>query len=1426
MLVLRRGIVACLIAALLPALAARGGSVATDGSLGPAQTITPSANIFTIPQSLGKTAGTNLFQSLSTLNLSSGQTASFTGASSIRNVFTRVTGGPASIDGTLQCTISGANFFLVDSAGVLFGPGATLDISGSFAVSTADYLQLADGTKFMAVPSASDALLSTAAPAAFGFLAASPAPLSVNGALTTKPGQALTLAGGGVTLSSAQLIASGGAVSIVSVASPGVVNLPTSTTPPTLSGVAAQGPVQLTSSTIMTDGPGGGAIFINGSSLSLTNSSISAQNTGATNGTGINAALTGNLLSTDSSFLTDTSSSGNAGPIFIAGQDISISGVDTNGNTIRSSTISTSAGAGAAGNVTIDANSLSLLDGATIKAGTDGPGGGATINLNISGDLHLDGNGSAITVSSSSTTGGAAGAIDITAQTMEITNGAALVAQTDGTGAGGSITIGVSGALTLDAQNSGLLTGLATTSISSNAGSGNAGAVTISAGSLAILNGASIDASTDGPGNAGTITINVAGDADIDGGSGLATSGIIAESESTSGAAGNGGTITLTAGSLEVQNGSEIDVSTFGNGAAGAENFILGSFSVLNYSDVFANTYAGGNAGNMNISVSGAATLNGAANNYATLSTESEETSGGGTAGNITLAAGSLSLTNSGTITAATLGNGNAGSVNISVSGAAVMDNALISTVTEQTTGGGNAGNITLSAGSLSVTDGALITAVTLGNGNAANIAISVSGAAVVDASLISTESEQTTGGGNAGNVTVAAGSLSFTNGGAVFTSTLGNGNAGNVNVSVSGAAVLDAGTSGLTTGISAISSSNSPGGGNAGNISLSAGALSILNGASIRASTESTGVGGSIIVNAGSLLMSNGGFIDSNTLGTGNGGNLDVTVSGSAVLQASSAMDATTISAATDAAGAGGNVTLSAGSLQMLGYTELIASAFASGNGGNVTVNVGGTAIVNGMGSEEAAEIASKTAQTAAGGGKGGDVTVAAGDLQVLNGGDIGSDTLGSGACGNVTITANSLEMNNDAIISADTFATGAGGNVLVNVAGPITMSGVETIIGAQTGQNSAGAGNGGSITVNANSIQISNEAEIDTSSIGLGNAGALDVNAGQITLNGLGITPDTTGLFAEAAAQTPASTGNGGSITVNAAQMSILNAGDVSTRSSDAGQSGNILITAGSLDINGGFIESAANDAGNAGSIGLNVAAALTMENSGLILATSLQSLGGHIAANVGSLIINFAAIASQTLGLEPGGDISVNAAGNIQLSNGAVISTIGFHSDAGSINLQAGSTVELSHSDLLTEAEGAGGNITIDPTYVILNDSAVIASAVNRNGGNILITPDVLLVSTDSVINASSARGVSGQVEVTAPDQDLAGQLVTLPSSLYSVEETLQDICAVRLGGDFSSFITAPNGGLPLEPGGWMPSSTGGSNALPQTQPSGNQ
>ena len=79
------------------------------------------------------------------------------GPDDIRNVISRVTGGEHSdIDGALRSTIPGADFFFVNPAGVMFGPNASLDVQGSFHVSTADELRFSDGAVFSATnPSAS-----------------------------------------------------------------------------------------------------------------------------------------------------------------------------------------------------------------------------------------------------------------------------------------------------------------------------------------------------------------------------------------------------------------------------------------------------------------------------------------------------------------------------------------------------------------------------------------------------------------------------------------------------------------------------------------------------------------------------------------------------------------------------------------------------------------------------------------------------------------------------------------------------------------------------------------------------------------------------------------------------------------------------------------------------------------------------------------------------------------------------------------------------------------------------------------------------------------------------------------------------------------------------------------------------------------------
>src|SRR6266542_2736059 len=123
--------------------------ITLDGSLGPRGPLT--GPNYAIPATMGQIRGPNLFHSFGQFNIQKGESATFSGPPSISNILSRVTGGqPSTIDGVLRSQIPRAHLYLLNPSGVLFGPNATLDVQGSFHVSTADYLRLADGTCFVA----------------------------------------------------------------------------------------------------------------------------------------------------------------------------------------------------------------------------------------------------------------------------------------------------------------------------------------------------------------------------------------------------------------------------------------------------------------------------------------------------------------------------------------------------------------------------------------------------------------------------------------------------------------------------------------------------------------------------------------------------------------------------------------------------------------------------------------------------------------------------------------------------------------------------------------------------------------------------------------------------------------------------------------------------------------------------------------------------------------------------------------------------------------------------------------------------------------------------------------------------------------------------------------------------------------------------
>ena len=193
-----------------PASAQVSTSIVTDGSTGPATTVLDGGGgTYTIDESLGSRpgGGTNLFHSFTTFDLAAGNVADFTAAQPTANVIARVTGGLAStIDGTLRSSVAGADLYFLNPSGVLFGQSASVDVDGSFHVSTADRLRMTGpgGSRLDAF--SGDPALATATPSAFGFLGAAPARIAFRGTtLSFGSGEGLTVVGGPIDIGSSDV---------------------------------------------------------------------------------------------------------------------------------------------------------------------------------------------------------------------------------------------------------------------------------------------------------------------------------------------------------------------------------------------------------------------------------------------------------------------------------------------------------------------------------------------------------------------------------------------------------------------------------------------------------------------------------------------------------------------------------------------------------------------------------------------------------------------------------------------------------------------------------------------------------------------------------------------------------------------------------------------------------------------------------------------------------------------------------------------------------------------------------------------------------------------------------------------------------------------------------------------------------------------
>lgn len=184
--------------------------------------VTPSGTQYHITG--GTQAGSNLFHSFQQLGLNPGEVANFIARPHIQNILGRVVGGEASlINGLIQVAGANANLYLMNPAGIIFGPNAQLNVPADFTATTATAIGFGHDTWFNAQGDNTYANL-IGTPREFQFPYSNPGTIINEGNLTVNPQQQLTLLGG-TTINLGTLEAPGGKITIAAIPGEQVVRI-------------------------------------------------------------------------------------------------------------------------------------------------------------------------------------------------------------------------------------------------------------------------------------------------------------------------------------------------------------------------------------------------------------------------------------------------------------------------------------------------------------------------------------------------------------------------------------------------------------------------------------------------------------------------------------------------------------------------------------------------------------------------------------------------------------------------------------------------------------------------------------------------------------------------------------------------------------------------------------------------------------------------------------------------------------------------------------------------------------------------------------------------------------------------------------------------------------------------------------------------
>lgn len=548
--------------------------------------------------------------------------------------------------------------------------------------------------------------------------------------------------------------------------------------------------------------------------------------------------------------------------------------------------------------------------------------------------------------------------------------------------------------------------------------------------------------------------------------------------------------------------------------------------------------------------------------------------------------------------------------------------------------------------------------------------------------------------------------------------------------------------------------------------------------------------------------------FIDSGTIGTAGGQGGDVTITARDVRLENGLINTGVFPAllgGQDAAGSAGNVTMTADRIQLIS-SPILTIADLGGRGGDITLSAADIQLMNfsGLG--------------ASGFGRAGNIRVD-GQNVIVDSSQMDVTTwLNPG--GGITITGNTVEFRNGSTITSQTRGDGAAGAIQIVATDHLMLSDDPSTQGGGTrptglftnslGDPAVGTqGGAGAIVVTTPRLDVTGGARIDSSTQTSGRGGDVILTSQQATLSGERLAEPNepsfnlgsrrgSGIFTRTVGDDLCTgpCGDAGSVTITTGGFTLSDGAQINSGTTGSGRGGDVTVHATDH---------------------ISISGAMTDGTSGGIVSRSIgtaqdSGVGGNTSLTAGRSVTlsNGATISASSTGPANAGNIAINAGAQF-LSQNAAVTTEASQASGGNIFIQATDSIRLVNGLINTSVQGgpatSGGNIVLDPAVVTLQNSQVLAQAVQGQGGNINITAGTFLADPGSIVSASSQFGLSGTVTIQSPVSSLSNTLATLPQRPLQAQPLLRQRCAAQLDGHLSSFVVSGRDGLPNEPGGWL-------------------